>query len=85
MTVYDLKEGDKGIIKDFFAGREFKRRVISLGITKGSLFTVKHITMMRNVFELEIDNGTLVALRKGEAKKVEVELKNWITGKLWKQ
>jgi len=74
MTVYDLKKGDKGIIRDFFAGREFRRRLTSLGITKESEFVVKNITVMRNVFELELDSGTLVALRRGEAQKIEVEL-----------
>jgi len=74
MTIYDLKVGDKGVITNFFAGKEFRRRLVSLGVTKESNFNVKHITMMRNVFEIELESGTLVALRKGEAQKVEVEL-----------
>jgi len=76
MTVFDLKTGDDAIITDFLAGREFRRRLVSLGVTKESKFTIKHITMMRNVFELELESGTLVALRKGEAQKVEVKLCN---------
>jgi len=74
MTVYDLKIGEKAEIIDFLAGREFKRRVVSLGLTKGEKFILKHATIMRNVFELELESGTLVALRRGEAQKLEVKL-----------
>ena len=74
MTVYDLKIGDEAKVIDFLAGREFRRRLVSLGVTKESKFTIKHVTIMRNVFELQMESGTLVALRKGEAQKVEVEL-----------
>jgi Fe2+ transport system protein FeoA len=74
MTVYDLKVGDDAIITDFLAGREFRRRLVSLGVTRDSRFTLKNVTIMRNVFELELVNGALVALRKGEAQKVKVQL-----------
>jgi len=74
MTIYDLKVGDKGTITEFLAGKEFKRRLVSLGVTKESHFNIKNITVMKNVFEIELDSGTLIALRKGEAQKVEVKL-----------
>ena len=74
MTIYDLNVGDKGIITSLLAGKEFRRRLVSLGVTKESSFSIRNITVMRNVFEIELGSGTLVALRKGEAQKVEVKL-----------
>ena len=74
MTIYDLNVGDEGIITSLLAGKEFRRRLVSLGVTKESSFSIRNITVMRNVFEIELGSGTLVALRKGEAQKVEVKL-----------
>jgi Fe2+ transport system protein FeoA len=72
MRLYDLDKNDKGIIVAINGCREFKKRLLSLGITRESKFTIKEISMARNTFKVAI-NTTLVALRKGEAMKIEVE------------
>ncbi len=73
MTIYELKVGQKAKIMGFLAGKELKKRLTSFGISKESVFTIKNITIMKNVFEIELESGTLVALRKGEAQKIEVQ------------
>ena len=74
MTLYDMNVDQCGIIKIIAGGENFRRRLISLGVSKESKFILKAVTIMRNVFEIELDSGTCVALRRGEAKKLEVEL-----------
>ena len=72
MRLYDLDKNSTGEIISIDGCKEFKKRLLSLGITKGSTFTVKEITMARNTFKISINN-TLVALRKGEAMKIGVK------------
>lgn len=72
MSIYDLLKNDSGVITALLGGREFKMRLSSLGVVKGAEFKVKAVTMQRNTFEIEINNS-LIALRRGEAMKVEVE------------
>jgi Fe2+ transport system protein FeoA len=74
MTLNDLKNGNCAVITELAGGRDFKNRLASFGITKGAKFTVKAVTIMRNVFEIEVQDGTCVALRRGEAQKIQVEL-----------
>ena len=74
MLLSDIDKNDTAVITDIFGGHQFIRRLISFGITKGTQFKLKEVTIMRNVFEIEVEDGTCVALRKGEASKIEVEL-----------
>ena len=72
MTIYDLQKNDTGRIVALRGGREFKMRLSSLGVVKGAEFKLKAMTIQRNTFEIEINNS-LIALRRGEAMKIEVE------------
>ena len=72
MSIYDLQKNDAGRITALRGGREFKMRLSSLGVVKGAEFNLKAVTIQRNTFEIEI-NGSLIALRRGEAMKIEVE------------
>ena len=73
MTLFDMSIDQCGTIKNLAGGDTFKRRLRSLGVTKGSEFVLKAATIMRNVYEIELNSGTCVALRRGEALKIEVE------------
>lgn len=73
MLLDNLNVGDKACIKEIHAGKELKRRLNSFGISKGTPIVIKAITLQKNTYEIEV-NRTMVALRKGEVAKIEVEL-----------
>lgn len=73
MTLDKLNVGDKAVITSINSGKELKRRLNSLGVTKEGKLEVKAITLQKNTYEIQI-NRTMVALRRGEVAKIEVEL-----------
>lgn len=72
MNLVDLRKGDKGIITKINAGKNLKHRLYSFGIYKGAAFEIKACSMARNTLELQVGNS-MVALRRGEVEKIEVE------------
>ncbi|MCH9814433.1 MAG: ferrous iron transport protein A [Epsilonproteobacteria bacterium] len=72
MNLSELRKGDRGTILKINAGRELKSRLTSFGIYKGATFEIKACSLARNTLELEVGNS-LVALRRGEVEKIEVE------------
>ena len=73
MTLDELSIGQEAKVIHIHSGKELKRRLQSFGIVKGSFVTLTERTLKRNTFEVQIDRS-MVALRKGEAQKVEVEV-----------
>jgi Fe2+ transport system protein FeoA len=73
MTLDTLNVGDVAMVTEILSGKELKRRLNSMGITKQSVIKIKAITLQKNTYEIEI-NRTMVALRKGEAQKIKVAL-----------
>ena len=72
MKLSEMKKGQRGIIKDITADMEFKNRLLSFGIGKGEELEVKGCSLAKQTMEIDID-GTLIALRKEEADRIEVE------------
>ena len=72
INIYHLKRGDKGRIVKINAGKTLKARMKSFGIYPGVTFEVKAFSLGKNNVELQIGRS-LVALRKGEMDKIEVE------------
>ncbi len=70
--IYHLKTGDKGKIVKINAGKTLKARMKSFGLYPGVLFEVKAFSLGKNNVELQVGRS-LVALRKGEMDKIEVE------------
>ncbi len=70
--IYHLKNGDRARIKEIHAGRELKHRMKSFGLYQGVEFEVKNFSLGKNTVELQVGNS-LVALRKGEMEKIEIE------------
>ena len=70
--IYHLKPGDRAKIVSIKAGRELKHRMKSFGLYNGVEFTVKNFSLGKNNVELQVGNS-LVALRKGEMEKLEIE------------
>lgn len=72
MNIYHLQKGDKGRIVKINAGKTLKARMKSFGIYPGVAFEIKAFALGKNNVELQVGSG-LVALRKGEMDKIEVE------------
>jgi len=72
LKIYDLNVGDKAKIKEIHAGRELKHRMKSFGLYSGVEFEVKNFSLGKKNVELQVGNS-LVALRKGEMEKIEIE------------
>ncbi len=72
MHIYHMKTGEHGRIVKINAGKTLKARMKSFGIYPGVEFAVRAFSIGKNNVELEIGRS-LVALRKGEMEKIEVE------------
>jgi Fe2+ transport system protein FeoA len=72
INIYHLKRGDKGRIVKINAGKTLKARMKSFGIYPGVEFEIKAFSLGKNNVELQVGRS-LVALRKGEMDKIEVE------------
>jgi Fe2+ transport system protein FeoA len=73
-AVSELRPGARGIVCNLLGGREFASRVVAMGLTIGA-----EITIIRNsgrgpiIIEVR---DTRLALGRGEAIKVEVEVRD---------
>jgi len=72
LKIFDLNVGDRAKIKEIHAGRELKHRMKSFGLYSGVEFEVKNFSLGKNTVELQV-GSSLVALRKGEMQKIEIE------------
>ncbi len=72
MNLSELQKGDKGVITKINAGKNLKTRLYSFGIYRGARFEVLACSLAKNTMELRVGN-TMVALRRGEVEKLEVE------------
>lgn len=67
MKIKDLKIGDRVIITGYEKGNsEYRRKLLSMGLTRGTEFTLSKIAPMGDPVELEIRDFHL-SLRKSEA------------------
>ena len=71
MLLTELKKGDRGTIVRVHADPELRNRLHSFGIIPGEELEVKGCSLARQTMEIDVD-GTLIALRKEEAEKIEV-------------
>jgi len=72
MILTELRKGDRALIRKIHAGPELRNRLHSFGIIPGEWLEVKGCSLARQTMEIEVDR-TLIALRKEEAEKIEVE------------
>ena len=71
MVLADLHKGDRGTIKKIHAPKALRDRFLSFGLVSGEEFVVRGCSFGKQAIEIEVE-GTLIALRKEEAKKIEV-------------
>ena len=72
MRLDELKMGESGIIKKIYAKDPLKSKLLSMGFARGEKVKVLKHTLAKNTFDVDI-NGVNVALRKEEAREIEVE------------
>jgi len=71
MTLYDLEQGEKGIISKIRGRGAFRKRISEMGFVKGKVVTVVKKAPLRDPVEYNV-MGYEISLRINEAKLVEV-------------
>lgn len=72
MQLAELKKGNRAKIIKINAESALRDRLNSMGVMRGEQLTVRGCSLAKQTMEIEIE-GTLIALRAEEAKKIEVE------------
>jgi ferrous iron transport protein A len=72
MKLTELAIGDISKILHIHAESALRNRLNALGILRGETLNIKRHSMGKQTIEIEI-NSSLIALRRDEAEKIEVE------------
>lgn len=73
MQISELKQGDKVRLVDFgLTDMQYRRRLLSLGITCGVEFSIVRIAPLGCPVQIEV-RGTFLTLRKDEASQLVLE------------
>ena len=72
MKLTELTKGERGVIVKIHADKALRDRFNSFGVIRGEELLVKGCSLAKQTMEIEV-GGTLIALRKEEAEKIEVE------------
>ncbi len=72
MTLKDLKIGEKGIVKKINGEGSVKRRIMDMGITKGTEIYVRKVAPLGDPMELTV-RGYELSIRKADAENIEME------------
>ena len=71
MVLTDIRKGDKAEIVKIHADKALKDRLVSFGVMRGEILTVKGCSLARKTMEIQV-GSTLIALRADEAEKIEI-------------
>ena len=71
-TLKDMRPGESAKIVEINAQGALKRRLMDMGLTRGSLVTFRKVAPLRDPIELTI-RGYELSIRKNEAEYVVVE------------
>ena len=74
MKLSELKKNQEAVVVRVDASGELKQRLASFGLIKGANVKVIDCSIGKSTIEIMVDS-TLLALRKEEAQKIEVEEK----------
>lgn len=72
MTLDSVKTGEERVIKKLLGEGAVKRRIMDMGLTKGTSVKVVKVAPLGDPIELEV-RGYDLSIRKDEAAKIEVE------------
>lgn len=71
-TLKDVKVGQTAIVKRLHGEGALKRRIMDMGITKGTEVYVRKVAPLGDPMELTV-RGYELSVRKGDAELIEVE------------
>ena len=74
MTLKDLKPGQSAVVKKLTGAGAVKRRILDLGLTKGTEILVRMVAPLGVPLELTV-RGYELSVRKADAEMIEVEEK----------
>jgi len=72
MKLTELTKGEKAEIVKIYADKALKDRLTSFGVMRGEELLVKGCSLAKQTMEIKV-GSTLIALRKDEAEKIEVD------------
>lgn len=72
VALKDLKPGQKGTIRGIKARGPRNRRIVEMGVTRGSLIEVERVAPLGDPIEVKV-KGYHLSLRNEDAEKIEVE------------
>ena len=72
MTLKDLKVGSSGRVTAVDGEKVLRRRLLDMGITPGTVVTLKKIAPMGDPIELWL-RGYVLSLRLADAEKISIE------------
>ena len=70
-TLRDVKIGEQAIIAKLHGEGAIKRRIMDMGLTKGTEVTVRKVAPLGDPMELHV-RGYELSVRKGDAELIEV-------------
>ena len=71
-TLRDVKSGQTAVIKRLHGEGALKRRIMDMGLTKGTEVYVRKVAPLGDPLELTV-RGYELSVRKGDAELIEVE------------
>lgn len=73
MSLCDIKVGDKVIVKEINSDENIKRRLLDIGLVKGTYVECVFKSFFNDPLAYLI-RGTVIAIRKDDSKNIRVEL-----------
>ena len=70
-TLRDVKVGESAVIEKLHGEGAIKRRIMDMGLTKGTEVYVRKVAPMGDPMELTV-RGYELSVRKGDAENIEV-------------
>ena len=71
-TLRDLKVGETGVVVKLHGEGALKRRVMDMGLTKGTEIYVRKVAPLGDPMELTV-RGYELSVRKGDAERIEIQ------------
>lgn len=74
LSLADLKIGDKADVVGFDEqNASFRQKLFAFGLIPGSVLSIANIAPLGDPFQVELDNGVTLSIRKSEGRGVKVE------------
>lgn len=71
-TLKDVKVGDSTVVVKLYGEGALKRRIMDMGLTKGTQVTVRKVAPLGDPIELNV-RGYELSIRKADAEMIEVK------------